>query len=101
MERYDCPPSLWRQALAPIQGSEIPYTYPSFPRATRTVAEGFALQCLGGGGTGFRYPRNLMVEVLRSERTRDGLFYLVVTSDGCAGWVPARHLPGSLVPFSR
>lgn len=82
----------WTLATLPVAGGEVPRRpAPAAPQVvTRTTGEGTARTCIQGGT--FRYQPNVTVEVLRSRRLREGLFYLVLTTDGCAGWVPAQHL---------
>lgn len=75
----------------PMVGGETARPLVSRPRVlTRTLAEGTARACPTAGD--FRYRRGERVEVLRVQRTRQGLFYLVMTPAGCVGWVPAAHV---------
>lgn len=76
-----------------MAGSQITPPTAIQPRVfTTATAEGRARTCIAGGD--FRYRRGDRVEILAAQETRQGLFYLALSPDGCAGWVPARHLAG-------
>lgn len=82
----------WALAPLPLAGGEVPrLRAPAPPQVvTRTTGEGTARTCILGGT--LRYQPGVTVEVLRARRLREGLFYLILTTDGCVGWVPAEHL---------
>lgn len=85
---------MWQQAPMP---QRVPMPAPldmqaGAPLVARIIGEGDAPQCLLGGGGRIHYRPGLTVEVLRGEQVRGQVFYLVMTTDGCAGWIPARHL---------
>lgn len=90
----------WYQApwglLPGMAGAEAPERAPMpAARPLRPVVgimttEGRALQCVTPRPFGYR--RNQQVLVLARRRFPQGTFALVMSAEGCVGWVPAAHV---------